>query len=178
MARKWIKDEPNTAFREFLEGVQVVVTGFPDDPVLHSSPAAADKIIIPQFRFKGLHPDSFHLVGGPGSVLGAGTLYSRLAVTAFLLGKSEQAAFTAFNERTYEQIGYFAAYQEERSTAIDRFAEASIDIEAAFERWEVLRGISYILTITPSYLCSSISSARRLWDNSWSRRRLGQQHRN
>jgi hypothetical protein len=136
-ARAWVTSEPNEQFQAFLATTDLLVTSTPDDPLFQTLPASAIKILVPQFSFWGLHPDSFDPHGlQPPSVLKGGSMQSRIAIVAFLMGKPWQEAMAAFNVDVYERLGYFAVYESGRRALIEHYARAEIDIAAAFQRWE------------------------------------------
>jgi hypothetical protein len=92
-AREWLTTKPNEQFRAFLANTDVLVTSDPDDPMFEMLPDTATRINFPGFSFWGLQPDSFYVTGPePASAVKAGTMQSRIAVTAFVLGRSRQEA--------------------------------------------------------------------------------------
>jgi hypothetical protein len=136
-ARTWMTSEPNDLFKRFLASTNLLVTSAPDDPIFETLPESAIKVFVPHFSFWGLHPDSFDPYGPqPPSVLKGASLQSRIAMTAFLMGKPWQEAKAAFNSDVYERLGYFAIYDLGRRTVIEHFASVGIDLAGSFQRWE------------------------------------------
>jgi polysaccharide biosynthesis acetyltransferase WcbI-like protein len=161
-AREWLTTNPNEKFQEFLARTDVLITSSPDDPMFETLPKAATRINFPGFSFWGLQPDSFYVTGpAPMSAAKAGTLQSRIAVTAFLLGKSQQEALAAFNETVYEKLGYFAVYAPGRQALINHYAAAGIVIDEAMRRWESKGSFLYLhnhprLYVIHDLLCGAV----------------------
>lgn len=162
-AREWITDQPNAAFQAFLADTSVLLTSVPGDPMFATLPARATTIDLPGFSFWGLQPDSFYVTGPePASAAKAGTMQSRIAVTAFLLGWSWQDAVAAFNESVYQQLGYFAVYDAGRDALIRHYAAAGIDIVDAFPGWEAKGNYLYLhnhpkLFVMHDLLCGALT---------------------
>jgi len=138
IARKWLTEEPNPGFSEFLAQAELLVTGDPSDSIFAGASASATRLVIPPFYFRAYHPDSFHLGCGDTpvpSALGSGNLHSRIAATAFLLGMSPRNTATRFHSRVYERCGYFALFELERSGLLDRFSAQGIALVSAFAGW-------------------------------------------
>ena len=138
VARKWLVEEPNAAFREFLTTAQLLVLPAVDEPLIQGHLAGKEVLVIPYFYFRAFHPDSFHLGCGDRpvpSILGSGNLHSRIAVTAKVLGMTENDAISAFNARAYERVGYFSVFEPEKVELLARFVAQGIDIKADFENW-------------------------------------------
>jgi len=138
IARKWLLEEPNPAFAEFLAQAELLVTADPGDVIFAGASASAARLVIPPFYFRAYHPDSFHLGCGDTpvpSVLGSGNLHSRIAATAFLLGVSPRHTAACFNSRVYEHCGYFAVFEPERKGLLERFSAHDIELASAFAGW-------------------------------------------
>ncbi len=135
-ARKWVGEEPNPSFVEFLSGADLLLTATPDEPMFAGTGKAT--LVVPTFYFRAYHPDSFHLGCGDvavPSVLKSGNLHSRIAVTAFVLGMSRSDAIAAFNADSYERAGYFAVFESEKTELLQRFGAHGIELAAVFDRW-------------------------------------------
>jgi hypothetical protein len=144
-AQEWLTTNPNEKFKEFLANTDVLITSSPQDPMFETLPSTATRIDFPGFSFWGQQPDSFYPEGPqPVSAAKAGTMQSRIAMTAFLLGKSRHEALAAFNETVYEKLGYFAVYDPGRQALINHYAAAGIDITEAMARWESKGSFLYL----------------------------------
>jgi hypothetical protein len=138
VARKWLTDEPNPAFGEFLGQVMFLITSEPDNEMFAQLPPGATRLVIPVFYFRGYHPDSFHLGSETEtvpSVLRSGNLHSRIAATASVLGLTQEDAIAAFNGRVYERIGYLSVVDRERAELFERFAADRIQLATNFNDW-------------------------------------------
>jgi hypothetical protein len=138
LARKWLSEEPNPAFADFLAQAELLITGASDDRIFAGAPASTTRLVIPPFYFRGYHPDSFHLECSDRpvpSVLGSGNLHSRIAATAFLLGMTPRDTADVFNPRVYERCGYFSVFDSERDGLLERFSAHDIDLASAFDSW-------------------------------------------
>ena len=147
LAHKWLVDEPNATFQEFLTAARLLVLPAADEPLFQEHLAGKEVLVIPYFHFRAFHPDSFHLGCGDRpvpSVLVSGNLHSRIAVTAKVLGMTENDAIAAFSARIYERIGYYSVFESEKSELLERFFAQGIDIEPDFENW--LRSGNFLYT--------------------------------
>ena len=161
-AREWLTTNPNEKFQAFLASTDVLITSSPDDPMFETLPSTATRIDFPGFSFWGLQPDSFYVTGPePLSAAKAGVLQSRIAVSAFLLGRTPREAVAAFNETVYERLGYFAVYAPGRKALIDHYAAAGIVIDEAMTRWESKGSFLYLhnhprLYVIHDLLCGAV----------------------
>lgn len=138
VALRWLKDEPNEAFRGFLSEADLLLLGKENESAFTEYARGKEVLSIPYFYFRGFHPDSFHLGVGDGivpSVLGTGNLHARIAVSAYVLGLSVSQTVAGFRADTYDRLGYFSLFEPEKRQLLDRFASSGIDLAPAFERW-------------------------------------------
>lgn len=136
MALEWLQNKSNDLFLDWLKDVDYYI-GLDDDNLFSQLPTneRMTRIYIPSFLFSGYHPDSFHLHAGVKSVLKAGNLHSRIAVTAFVMGLPLNKAVKLFNGDIYQKLGYFDSFERERVSLIDRFKYHGISIAADFDSW-------------------------------------------
>jgi hypothetical protein len=138
VAQKWLGDEPNTAFRQFLCDANLLVLGTENESAFEAFASGKDVLSIPYFYLRGFHPDSFHLGVADKSVpsvLRTGNLHSRIAAACSVLGLTQRETVAAFNSTTYEAVGYFSAFQSEERNLLARFAAKGIELAQAYERW-------------------------------------------
>lgn len=136
IAEKWSTENPPKAgFVQLLQNCEIYI-GLPYEslPFAKWISPQARKVLIPNFYFRGLQPDCFHL-DGFDSVLGAGNLYSRIVAAAFQIGLSAEQTAKLFNPETYEALDYFGCFAGERENLISRFRNYNIDLSDGIERW-------------------------------------------
>lgn len=77
--------------------------------------------IFSNLYFSGLHPDITYLGRmGDRNVGYFGDYHSKLALFAFVTGRSEEDCLALFNGKTYELIGYFDAYEASANELLAR----------------------------------------------------------
>jgi len=99
-----------------------------------ASEAGMHVIEIPRFRHLGPRVDCFWMPQRT-SPLGRGAIHSKIAVSAFALGKTVEDALKLFNGQHYESIGYFEQFEEEREQLFRTYADGGIDITNAYAEW-------------------------------------------
>jgi|SRR5579871_347797 len=159
VAEKWLSKEPNEAFRTFLRECDLLLLGSENEATFAEHMRGKEVLLVPYFYFRGLHPDSFHLGIGERavpSVLKTGNLHSRLVAAAFLLGLTHEKTAAAFNGSTYERIGYFPVFEEEKSDLLKRFGRFGIDLAPAFERWCASRDFLYTYNHPKAFVFNDI----------------------
>jgi hypothetical protein len=173
VARKWLTEEPNEAFRGFLCESELLLLGSENESALAEFASGKEVLSVPYFYFRGYHPDSFHLGIGETtvpSVLQSGNLHSRLAVAAFVLGLSQEETVAAFDADIYESIGYFSIFDAEKQELLERFAAQGIDLDAAFHRWRSAGNFLYTHNHARAFVFNDIlleALSGRFLDESW-----------
>lgn len=139
VAREWLDDGSRRSHRLLAKRAASIdlYVGFEPNWVsghLAINPEA-QRILIPPFSFRGLHPDAVEIPEVP-SVLEAGHTHSRIIATSYLMGKSIDRTVASFCREVYDSLGYSITYAAERQQLIQRYADAGIDIRGAMGRWE------------------------------------------
>ncbi|HEX4157026.1 MAG TPA: WcbI family polysaccharide biosynthesis putative acetyltransferase [Rhizomicrobium sp.] len=137
VAQKFI-DERDRKFLGHLSSAKFLLTNEPDAPMFDGFAPDGVKLVIPNFSFRALQPDAFHLSHANqavSSLLGGGNLHSRLTVTAFVLGMRVDETAAAFNAANYERCCYFDVFASERENLLGRFSAAGIDLAPELDGW-------------------------------------------
>jgi hypothetical protein len=93
-------------------------------------------VVIPSFDFAGFHPDMIYVANAHKWVQSpTGDYNSNICLAGFLRGFSPRRTADLFNAYTFAKIGYFKAFEDEKRTAIGRFAEVGINIAPLFTKW-------------------------------------------
>ena len=104
-------------------------SGFPSDRL----PPNAD---LPGFSFSGYHPDCCYVAAAGERIPDGpvGPYQSMIALAGYKeqIGPKETARF--FNDRIFEQAGYYRQWQAQRDEMIERFAGFGYDIRGIFRR--------------------------------------------
>jgi hypothetical protein len=101
------------------------------------SMAGKPTVIIPNFYFSGLHPDTFFLGGQGGRVSGPlGDYHSRLAVLAYVRNIRPEGAARLYCDQIFDGFGYYEEY--EKSLAELRKREREVDVPFIAELEELL----------------------------------------
>jgi len=138
--------------------------GFPADRL----PAHVD---VPCFSFTGYHPDCCYVTADGERITDGliGPYHSMIALAGYKeqLGPAVTARF--FNDRIYEQAGYYRQWQAQRDQMIERFAKFGYDIGGVFRK--AGRGRSFMHTIDHPDIVLMIELAKVIL------RRLGRPYR-
>ncbi|OAI26171.1 hypothetical protein A1351_15420 [Methylosinus sp. R-45379] len=146
-AERWIETGEKPEFENYLKECDLYI-GWPLDGlrlanVLNPS---AERVIIPELYFRGLHPDVAMLDGfwGPFSEGAPHTQTSLIALGAKAIGKTAEETQVLFREDVYEKLGYFDLYKTERSRLVADFGKYGIRLEEAFDFWETQNDFFYV----------------------------------
>jgi len=114
--------------------------GFPADRL----PPHAD---VPCFSFTGYHPDCCYITAEGERITDGliGPYHSMIALAGYKeqIGPAATARF--FNDRIFEQAGYYSQWLAQRDRMIERFSEFGYDISGIFRK--AGRGRSFMHTI-------------------------------
>lgn len=147
-AQQWLETGEKPEFAQFLAECDLYI-GFPVEG-LHMETALnpnAERLIIPDLYFRGLHPDVAKLDGfwGPFSTEEAPhTQCSLIMVGGRALGKTAEETQALFREDVYERLGYFDLFASERNRMIADFAKNGIALDEAFNFWETQRDFVFV----------------------------------
>jgi len=136
-------EEGNEEFLNFAEVADVYVgtpmpllqKQFPTIKFLQVVKSNTVYVYIPNFVFRGLHPDIFYLRTDVRPILPPDTMYSRLVVVSYLLGFTVKEAMAAFSEPVYRRIGDFDAFDDETIKVCETFDEYGIDVREPLQGW-------------------------------------------
>ncbi len=93
--------------------------------------------IFPSFSFAGFHPDTVYVPTTQGMLDGMTHHYhSRLAVGAFLAGRSLGETERLYNALVFGRLGYFETCAAERAMAIALFGHFDIKIGPMIDHWQ------------------------------------------
>jgi hypothetical protein len=146
-AERWLQSGEKPEFEQYLKECDLYI-GWPLDglrmaTVLNPN---AERVIIPELYFRGLHPDVAMLDGfwGPFSEGAPHTQTSLLMLGAKAIGKSPEATQDLFREDVFERLGFFDLYKSERNRVVENFAANGIPLDEAFDFWETQRDFFYV----------------------------------
>jgi hypothetical protein len=159
VATDWLLSGTNREFSDYLEQIDLYC-GCPLDGPSTGALAGRlstriDRIIIPTFAFRALHPDAFHLQGH-ASVLKDGTLHSRIACASLVMGLSVSETLDRFNDNVYGELGYLDLFDEERGRLIARFGQFGIDLSDAVDQWRARGNFLYTYNHPKRWVVASI----------------------
>jgi hypothetical protein len=138
-SRTWVESNVKPAFTRYARGCDLYFGWSLDDhPLKTILPEQTPRIVVPEIRFRGFHPDLASLPGfrGPFGLTAFGDQVSLIAVAAKALGYDQEQTARLFDDRTYQRLGYPDFYASERARFIQMLAQAGIDIAAEFTEWE------------------------------------------
>ena len=137
LADQWVTSTPpNAAFVQFAQNCDLYLGLAPNGTRWGELlPERIRRVIVPSFWFRGLQPDSFHLIGFDSVLRAGGTLYSRIVVASFAAGLPPTLACQMFNEATYEAFGFLSCFDRDKREMIARFGQHGIDLSGSMERW-------------------------------------------
>jgi len=130
---EWVEEE-NEAFLDYVQSADIFIGLTNREPMNSLIPDGKLNVFLPSFDFFGYHPDSIFLIGIP-SPLELGVIHSRIAVSAYLAGLSEDDALTLFNREHFEKLGYFEAFGKHKKMLFEKFDKFDIDLRERFESW-------------------------------------------
>ena len=96
------------------------------------------KIIdLPPFFFSGYHPDTVYMVKPDSKSFTTrfGAYHSSLCYLAHQAGLGVEDTVSLFNEQTYRDMEFFAAWQSSRENLLGAFTGAGLPIDQMFRRW-------------------------------------------
>lgn len=134
-AEEWIASG-HEGFLEYLAQADVFF-GLPNlyanmiKPVLNPQ---AQLVLIPSFAYMGNRLDCFWL-NKVTSPTRAGVLNSRLAVKAYLDGKTIAQTLPLFCDAQFEAEGYYDTQDRQRTALFSLYTAQGIDLTDAFESW-------------------------------------------
>jgi len=114
--------------------------GFPADRL-------PDHVDVPCFNFTGYHPDCCY-VSAAGERIQDGLIgpyHSMIALAGYKEQIGPEATARFFNDRLFEQAGYYRQWLAQRDRMIARFAEYGWDISGVFRK--AGRGRSFMHTV-------------------------------
>ncbi len=137
-AERWLQSGEKPEFEQYLKECDLYI-GWPLDN-LHLATVLnpnAERVIIPELYFRGLHPDVAILEGfwGPFSEGAPHTQTSLLALGARAIGKTAEETRALFREDVFERLGYFDLYKSEKSHVVAEFGKYGIQLDEAFDFW-------------------------------------------
>lgn len=139
-AEDWLLSGEKPEFVSFVQDCQLLIGDDPGNrPLAAYLNPAADRLIIPQIWFRGLHPDITYLGDFRGPLSGRNTANNQSSLIvcgAKLLGLTPETTLELFNETTFEAFGYFDVYDGERAKLLETFGAAGIDLTEDVKLWE------------------------------------------
>jgi hypothetical protein len=99
-------------------------------------PLAADElrrtannfVTLPNFDFRGFHPDTIRITDGGAELAGpTGFYHSRIAVAGFLAGLTPAETARLYHGLAFARLGYFRAFEQESVGLIERFAQHGLN---------------------------------------------------
>ncbi|HVT30705.1 MAG TPA: WcbI family polysaccharide biosynthesis putative acetyltransferase [Lacipirellulaceae bacterium] len=146
-AERWLRTGEKPEFSLFLADCDLFI-GWPIrghiiSTVLNPS---ADRIILPELYFRGLHPDVAQLNNfwGPFSIDAPHTQTSLLMLGARSIGMTAKQTESLFCEAVYDRLGFFDLYKAERRRIVTQFFDAGVQLDEAFDWWEKQGDFFYI----------------------------------
>ncbi|SMX40999.1 WcbI family polysaccharide biosynthesis putative acetyltransferase [Maliponia aquimaris] len=134
-AQQWLAEGHET-FLDFLGELDLCLglPAFFEDTAPDRFRPGATLIPVPGFVYMGTRPDCFWLPGVK-SPLGGGILHSRIAVSAFCMGKSLKETAALFDGPHYDRLGYFEEHDRSLDTCRQVFGPHGVDVDGLFPRW-------------------------------------------
>ncbi|CAN2533199.1 hypothetical+protein [Methylocapsa aurea] len=159
-AERWLQSGEKPEFEQYLKECDLYI-GWPLDN-LHLATVLnpnAERVIIPELYFRGLHPDVAILEGfwGPFSEGAPHTQTSLLALGARAIGKTAEETRALFREDVFERLGYFDLYKSEKSHVVAEFGKYGIQLDEAFDFWETQNDFFYVCHHPRSFVLVDIA---------------------
>ena len=106
----------------------------------------ADKVVtFTNLHFTGLHPDVMYLGPMGGRVRSFfGDYHSKIAAGCYVSGLSEADCFERFNDKMFEKLGYYDAFEE--SAAQLRERDQALDVRFADRFFDMVRTVPSLFT--------------------------------
>jgi Polysaccharide biosynthesis enzyme WcbI len=146
-SERWIQTGEKPEFVEYINHCDLYI-GLPVDGRMIGAELNpnAERIIIPELYFRGLHPDVARLrdFRGPFTISDPHTQVSTIMLGAKAIGMSVNDTQELFCEDIYQRLGFFDLYNIEKGRLIASFAEREICIKDVFSDWEARGDFFYI----------------------------------
>jgi len=90
--------------------------------------AARNFATLPNFDFRGFHPDTIR-IGAGGAALGGptGPYHSRIAVAGFLAGLTPHETAALYHKLAFSRLGYFQTFEQETTRLVEDFARHNLN---------------------------------------------------
>jgi Polysaccharide biosynthesis enzyme WcbI len=143
LASQWI-NEGHEKFLSFIDEVDLFIGLVNTAPLSTRVSESVRRILVPPFRFNGLHPDMVWLHGVP-SPLEQGIVHSPIAASAFMLGRSITETKALFCGAHYEKLGFLSNYQPERTRVETAFRKlGGFEVADLFDTWAETGNFLYL----------------------------------
>ena len=145
--KKWIEDGSKPEFTAYAGGCDLYLGWDPSKhPIGTALNPAAEKVVVPEVRFRGLHPDLANLPGfwGPFSVSYVVEHASLIMLAAIALGYDTDTIKSLFRAEVYDALGYSTFYETERTRFLKVFSDAGMKLKAQFGDWESMHDFFFV----------------------------------
>lgn len=147
LAEAWLADGSRPEFDAYLGACDLYVGEPPRDRHYGTRiNPAADRILLPNLYFRGLHPDIAVVPGlrGPLTFSAPNTQASLVTLAARALDMGAADTADLFRADVYRELGFFDLYTTEKKRLLELFSSHGIDLAEEFAAWEKIGNFFYV----------------------------------